>query len=60
LAKRLQKRRIFKAATGDSCFWLADLKNSSPLKLFGQMYRNWVGSIYGKFSVAIAYVVLIC
>ena len=47
------------AATGDYCFWLADLKNSSPLKLFGQMYRNLVGSIYGKFSVAIAYVVLI-
>jgi hypothetical protein len=23
------------AATGDSCFWLADFKNSSPLKLFG-------------------------
>jgi hypothetical protein len=38
---------------------LADFKNSSPLKLFGQMYRNLVGSIYGKSSVAIAYVVLI-
>jgi hypothetical protein len=38
---------------------LADLKNSSPLKMFGQMYRNLVGSIYGKSSVAIAYVVLI-
>ena len=24
------------AATGDSCFWLADLKNSSPLKPFVQ------------------------
>jgi hypothetical protein len=47
------------AATGDSCFWLADFKNSSPRKLFGQMYRNLVGSIYGKSSVAIAYVVLI-
>jgi hypothetical protein len=30
------------AATGDSCFWLADFKNSSPLKLFGQMYQNWL------------------
>jgi hypothetical protein len=47
------------ADTGDSCFWLADFKNSSPLKLFGQMYRNLVGSIYGKSSVAIAYVILI-
>ena len=28
------------AVTGDSCFGLADFKNSSPLKLFGQMYRN--------------------
>jgi hypothetical protein len=47
------------ATTGDSCFWLAYFKNSSPLKLFGQMYQNMVGSIYGKSSVAIAYVVLI-
>jgi hypothetical protein len=47
------------ATTDDSCFWLADLKNSSPLKLFGQMYRILVGSIYGMSSVAIAYVVLI-
>jgi hypothetical protein len=31
---------------------LADFKNSS-LKSFGQMYRNFVGSIYGKSSVAI-------
>jgi hypothetical protein len=36
------------AATGDSCFWLADFKNSSPLKPFGQMYRNLVWSIYGS------------
>jgi hypothetical protein len=43
------------AATGDSCFWLADFKNSSPRKLFGQMYRTLVGSIYGRSSVAIAY-----
>jgi hypothetical protein len=28
------------AATGDFCFWLADIKNSSPLKPFSQMYRN--------------------
>jgi hypothetical protein len=27
---------------------------SSPLKLFGQMNRNLVGSIYGKSSVVIA------
>ena len=47
------------ATTGDSCFWLADFKKNSPLKLFGQMYRILVGSIYGKSSVVIAYVILI-
>ena len=35
-------------ATGDSCFWLADFKNSSPLKPFGQMNRHLVGSIYWR------------
>jgi hypothetical protein len=39
------------AATGNSCFWLADFFNSSPLKPFGQMNRNLVGSIYGRSSV---------
>jgi hypothetical protein len=34
---------------------LADFLDSSPLKLFGQMNRNLVGSIYGKSSVAIAH-----
>jgi hypothetical protein len=44
------------AATGDSCFLLPDFfKNSFPLKPFGQMYRNLVGNIYGKSSVAIAH-----
>ena len=38
------------AATGDSCFWLADFLNSSPLKSFGQMNRNLVGCIYGRSS----------
>jgi hypothetical protein len=37
--------------TGDSCFWLADFKNSSPLKLLSQMIRNLVGSIYGWSSI---------
>jgi hypothetical protein len=31
------------AATGNFCFWLADLKKSSPLKPLGQMNRNLVG-----------------
>jgi hypothetical protein len=44
------------AATGNSCFWLADLKRSS-LKLLGQMNRNLVGSIYGMSSMKIAYFV---
>jgi hypothetical protein len=38
---------------------LADFLDSSPLKPFGQMNRNLVGSIYGKFSVAIAHFILI-
>jgi hypothetical protein len=42
------------AATGNSCFWLADLKKSSSLKPLGQMNRNLVGSIYGRSSVQIA------
>jgi hypothetical protein len=33
---------------------LADFSISSPLKPFGQMNRNVVGSIYGRFSVKIA------
>jgi hypothetical protein len=45
------------AATGDSCFWLANFKNSSPLKPFGQMNRNLVGSIYGRSSLKIAHFV---
>ena len=39
------------AATGDSCFWLTDFFNSSPLKSLGQMNRNLVGSIYGRSSI---------
>ena len=39
------------AATRDSCFWLADFLNSSPLKLLGQMNRNLVGGIYGRSSI---------
>jgi hypothetical protein len=38
------------AATGNSCFWLADLKKSSPLEPLDQMNRNLVGSIYGRSS----------
>ena len=41
-------------ATGNSCFWMADLKKSSPLKAHGQMNRNLVGSIYGRSSIKIA------
>jgi hypothetical protein len=47
------------ATTGYSCFWLADFKNSSSLKSFGQMNRKLVGSSYGRFSVKIANFVLI-
>jgi hypothetical protein len=36
---------------------LTDLKKSSPLKPLGQMNQNLVGSIYGRFSLKIAYFV---
>ena len=41
------------ATRGNYCFWLADLKKSSPLKLLGQMNRNLVESIYmyGRFCI---------
>jgi hypothetical protein len=45
------------ATTGNSCFWLADLKKSSPLKPYGQMNRNLVGSIYGRSCIKIAHFV---
>ena len=45
------------AATGNSCFWLADLKKSSPLKPLCQINRIWVGSIYGRSSIKIAHFV---
>jgi hypothetical protein len=48
------------AATGNSCFWLADCFKSSPLKLLGQMNRNLEGSIYGRSSLKIAHFVPIC
>jgi hypothetical protein len=45
------------AATGDSCFWLANFNKSFPLKLLGQMNRNLVGSIYWRSSIKIAHFV---
>ena len=39
------------ATTGNSCFWLADLFKSFPLKPLYQMNRNLVGSIYGRSSM---------
>jgi hypothetical protein len=47
------------AATGNSCFWLADFKKSSPLKPPGKMNQNLVGSILGMSSIKIAHLVLI-
>jgi hypothetical protein len=35
------------------------LKKSSPLKPLDEMYRHWVGSIYGRLSVMIDHFVLI-
>ena len=37
------------ATTGNSCFWLADLFKSSPLKPLGQMYRNTIGNLKRTF-----------
>ena len=45
------------AATGNSCFWLAYFFKSSPLKLLGQMYRNFVGCIHERFSITITHFV---
>jgi hypothetical protein len=39
---------------------LADFFKSSPPKLLGQMNRNLVGSIYGRPSIKITNVNLIC
>ena len=45
------------AAIGNSCFWLTDLKKSSPLKPLGQINQNLVGSIYIIFSIKTAHFV---
>ena len=45
------------ATTGNSCFWLAYLKKSSPLKPLSQMNWNLVGSIYGRPSIKNAHFV---
>jgi hypothetical protein len=37
------------AATGDSCFWLADFKNSSPLK----RNEQWGPSIDASYQVSV-------
>jgi hypothetical protein len=42
------------ATKGNSCFWLANFKKSSPLKPHGQLNRNLVGSICGRSSIKIA------
>jgi hypothetical protein len=44
-------------ATGNSFFWLADWKKSSPLKPLSQMNRNLVGSIYVRSSIKNAHFV---
>jgi hypothetical protein len=45
------------ATIGNSCFWFADLKQSSPLIPLGQMSWNLVGSIYGMSPIKIAHFV---
>ena len=48
------------ATIGNSCFWLTDLKKSSPLKPLGQMNCNLVWSIYGMSSIKIVHFMPIC
>ena len=43
------------AITGNSCFWLAEIKKTSPLKPLGQMNWNLVGSIYLRSSIKITH-----
>ena len=43
------------ATIGNSCFWLANFKKSSSLKLLGQMNQTLVGSILGRSSIRIAH-----
>jgi hypothetical protein len=43
------------SAIDDSCFWLADFKNSFLLYPIGQVNRILVGSIYGRSSIKIAH-----
>jgi hypothetical protein len=43
------------AATCNSCFWFANFFKYSPPKPLGQMNRNLVGSIYGRFSIKLAH-----
>jgi hypothetical protein len=45
------------AIGNNSCFLLADLKNSYPLKPLCQMNRNLIGSIYGRSSIMNAHFV---
>ena len=45
------------ATTGNSCFWLANLKKFPPLKPLGQINQNLVGSIYGMSSMTITHFV---
>jgi hypothetical protein len=45
------------ATTGNSCFWLANLKKFPLLKPLGQINQNLVGSIYGMSSMTITHFV---
>jgi hypothetical protein len=49
LAKRLQRRRFFRNQPIRN-----KTKKSSPLKTLGQLNRNLVGSIIGRFSIKVA------
>jgi hypothetical protein len=57
LAKQFQRRRFKKIDQSETR--IACGGKSSPLKQLGQMDRNVVGSIYGRFSMGIAHSVLI-
>jgi hypothetical protein len=59
LAKLFQSRRFLEIDQSETRIACGGHVDSSPLKPFGQMNRNLVGSIYGRSSIKIAHFVLI-
>ena len=59
----LGRKHLWKVLSKECTFCYEPLSNmvkKSSLKLLGQMNRNLVGSIYGRFSIKIAHFIPIC